>query len=110
MCVHPPRDSGQSRVASTREWRRRYPDKARALYRLHRHRRRTAEGSFTITEWDVLCERYGNRCLACGRVDLPLTIDHVIPLSKGGTNWITDVQPLCKSCNSAKGDRIIDYR
>jgi 5-methylcytosine-specific restriction endonuclease McrA len=86
------------------------PDRFKQRARVNLHRRRAVEGEFTPEEWLALCEKYGNRCLACGRGDLPLTVDHVIPISAGGTNWITDVQPLCGPCNSKKQQKIIDYR
>jgi 5-methylcytosine-specific restriction endonuclease McrA len=68
-----------------------------------------AEGSFTIKEWSFVCRTYNNRCVCCGSEE-PLTIDHVKPLSKGGSNYIENIQPLCRSCNSSKGDKEIDYR
>jgi len=48
-------------------------------------------------------------CLCCGTTDR-LSIDHVIPISKGGLNIIDNLQTLCVSCNSKKRDKIIDYR
>lgn len=36
-----------------------------------------------------------------------LTIDHVAPLSKGGTDELKNLQFLCRSHNSAKGDRVV---
>lgn len=48
-------------------------------------------------------------CLKCGRKD-KLTIDHILPISKGGDNSPENLQTLCESCNSLKGDQIIDYR
>lgn len=68
-----------------------------------------AEGSFTGDEWETLCARYDYKCLAC-RKKKPLTVDHIKPLDKGGSNYIDNIQPLCKSCNSSKGSREIDYR
>jgi 5-methylcytosine-specific restriction endonuclease McrA len=66
-------------------------------------------GSFTPQEWQVLCDQYDNRCLCCGEKK-KLTVDHVIPISKGGSNSIDNIQPLCRSCNAKKYNKIIDYR
>lgn len=54
-------------------------------------------------------ERDGNKCLRCGSA-YNLTIDHIVPLSKGGINYITNYQTLCKSCNLKKGANILDLR
>lgn len=64
----------------------------------------------TRKEWRKLKERYGNRCLACGQVLELLTRDHIVPVSQGGSSHISNIQPLCRPCNSLKGDEIIDFR
>ncbi len=56
-------------------------------------------------------ERDGYECLACGESDISqLSLDHVIPKSKGGMSIRLNLQTLCKACNEDKGDKIIDYR
>ena len=45
-------------------------------------------------------------CQYCGNTKR-LTIDHVIPRSKGGTHTWDNVVTACESCNSAKGDRLL---
>lgn len=69
-----------------------------------------AEGSFTATEFRALCEQYSWKCLACGKHTKKLTADHVQPLSRGGSNLIDNIQPLCSRCNSSKHAKHIDYR
>jgi 5-methylcytosine-specific restriction endonuclease McrA len=64
---------------------------------------------FTFEEWLALLEFYGHRCLRCGSRE-SLSVDHVIPLSLGGSNSIDNIQPLCERCNSLKSDTIADYR
>jgi hypothetical protein len=51
----------------------------------------------------------GQRCVHCGRrmaVD-DLTVEHVIPLNKGGKNEVRNYAVLCKPCNQAKSDYVI---
>jgi 5-methylcytosine-specific restriction endonuclease McrA len=45
------------------------------------------------------------KCLVCGTLE-NLTVDHIIPRSKGGTNHIENLQTLCNDCNHKKGDII----
>lgn len=50
------------------------------------------------------------KCIKCGKVGR-FAVDHVIPASKGGASTVANFQPLCKSCNSTKGNRdATDYR
>jgi 5-methylcytosine-specific restriction endonuclease McrA len=44
------------------------------------------------------------KCKKCG-TKKNLTIDHIIPLSKGGTNKFSNLQCLCKKCNQKKGKK-----
>lgn len=78
--------------------------------RKYRARRKNAEGYITKKEWDELLDRFNHTCLRCGRTDIKLTLDHVIPLTRGGSHTIDNAQPLCISCNSIKHTNIIDYR
>lgn len=91
-------------------YRKSHPEKITQYNNDHRARILQSGGTIKSDEWLSLCNKYGNVCLCCGKGDVKLTIDHVVPLSKGGANLITNVQPLCKSCNSKKGTQTIDYR
>lgn len=54
-------------------------------------------------------ERDGKKCKKCG-VTENLTIDHIIPTSKGGHHGISNMQTLCFDCNVEKGDLIKLYK
>jgi len=48
-------------------------------------------------------KRDGNKCVYCGSTE-SLTLDHVLPRSRGGgSNW-NNLVTACKTCNSKKGD------
>lgn len=85
---------------------------SRRLVLLRLTRKTQAGGSYTLAEWKELCVFCDYRCLACGNQFSfdELTVDHIVPISLGGTSNIDNLQPLCKSCNSSKNNRIIDYR
>lgn len=94
-----------------KRWSLQNPEKRRVISKNSNYKRkRSVSGKFTSDEWIELCGRYDNKCLCCGRQDAVLTVDHVIPISKGGSNIIDNIQPLCLSCNSKKHVKIIDFR
>ena len=70
-----------------------------------------AEGTHSQGEWETLKAQYNWTCPACKKrePEITLTEDHIIPLSKGGSNRIENIQPLCRSCNCKKHTNIIKY-
>lgn len=48
-------------------------------------------------------KRDGHRCVECAATKR-LTLDHIVPLSKGGSNRQDNLQTLCVPCNEAKAD------
>jgi len=106
-------------LEKARTWQRAHPERMRQNHhrydekhraeRNERGRLRQARDPRLTREWHDLCGQYGNKCLACGASGT-LVPDHVIPLCKGGSYDMSNIQPLCHSCNSKKRDKIIDYR
>ena len=48
-----------------------------------------------------LLYKYKFKCVKCGNNNKPdLSIDHIIPISKGGSDNFDNLQILCKKCNS----------
>jgi 5-methylcytosine-specific restriction endonuclease McrA len=64
---------------------------------------------FATEEWLALLESHGVVCLACG-ADEDLSVDHIVPLSHGASNAISNIQSLCETCNSLKGATVWNYR
>jgi len=99
---------------ATKKWRLAHPERHAEFQRNRNARKRGATGTITRQEFQDLCIQYDFRCLRCGangkRPDVELTIDHVIPITKGGENSIGNAQPLCRSCNSSKHTQTTDYR
>lgn len=84
----------------------------KAHFSRRRSRKTQAGGSYTPQQWRDLKRQYNSTCLRCGRreSEIKLTADHVIPITRNGTSDISNIQPLCYSCNSKKYNKIIDYR
>ena len=97
-------------AANLKRWRRENPRKMAVQLARRRAHKLEAEGDFTVEEFEALCEKYGNACLRCGKEDVLLTPDHIVPLALGGSNMISNVQPLCGGCNSWKNVKVVDYR
>jgi len=68
-------------------------------------------GYHTLSDWETLKAQYDWTCPCCKKREplIKLQEDHVIPLSKGGSDNIENIQPLCPSCNNHKHTKIIKY-
>lgn len=85
-----------------REWCRANPDRLAAV----RHRRQALIADHpALSAQDIADIRalQGDRCAECQR-KVKLTIDHIVPVSKGGTGNRRNIQLLCGPCNSSKKD------
>lgn len=86
------------------EWSALNPEKRSQQERNRRARKMAAEGFHTIEDVRRIRAAQRDRCACCR---LPLRkkghLDHIVPLSRGGTNWPQNLQWLCASCNLAKG-------
>lgn len=92
-----------------KEYRKAHTEAANA----RTHKRRAAKagngGSYTSAQWVALCNKYHNMCLCCGKKN-KLTPDHIIPIAKGGSSNISNIQPLCMPCNAHKHTGTTDFR
>ena len=84
-----------------RRWVKKNPERMAHLKARRYARKKNAEGSHTFEEWNELKEKFDNKCAIC-KEDKLLTKDHIIPLSEKGTDYIKNIQPLCRNCNSRK--------
>lgn len=121
--------TGEYHAYYTKKWREKNPDKRKTyrneylkshrefIYFLNRQRyykRKNAKGFHTFEEWETLKKEYNYCCAMCGMQEpftdqyfQYLTEDHIIPLTKNGTNYIDNIQPLCHRCNSIKSNKLL---
>lgn len=64
---------------------------------------KTGRKALRVEDWRKLLDIFLHRCAYCGRSDVRLTQDHILPLSKGGKHILANIAPACQSCNSIKG-------
>lgn len=86
-----------------------YSDKRRLYQRVNcRYRRLSAkcENPLTVEEWMDILKKSGFKCSVCGSSN-DLTMDHLIPISKGGLHTKSNIGVKCRKCNSSKGSKII---
>lgn len=49
---------------------------------------------------------YGKQCHYCGYEDPVMTVDHILPRSRGGDNSLENLIPACRKCNYSRGDKM----
>jgi 5-methylcytosine-specific restriction endonuclease McrA len=95
----------EARDAYVRQWHKANPEAVASYKRALKIMRRGAVGRHTKDDILGLLERQGYRCAAphCG-IDILRNyhVDHIVPLSRGGSNWPDNLQVLCPRCNMSK--------
>ena len=90
--------------ATTRSRYDRDPSAASAYKHRRRKNLRHRGHAVTPTEIRALASRSAGICHYC-RQPAKLTLDHIVPISRGGPHHIHNLAMACKSCNSSKGSR-----
>lgn len=105
------RAANKERIAqSLKDSRQEDPGKVNSYNRTRRAKQNLAEGSFTHEDWNSLLAR-SSCCYWCRQKwtgKRRPTLDHIIPLSKGGAHTIENAVCACKNCNSRKKDLLIN--
>jgi 5-methylcytosine-specific restriction endonuclease McrA len=97
--------------ARMKTWHKAHPESKRADCHNRRARLKKAPGRHTRHDVLALKLKQRNRCANCNRSLKPgYHVDHIIPITKGGSNWPSNLQLLCPRCNLRKGNRIIQNR
>lgn len=89
---------------TTREWVKRNRARVSAYSSKRRSLEANAEGNCSPEKWINRLDYYGGRCVYCGS-EVNITMEHRIPLSRGGTNWPANIVPACRSCNCKKNTK-----
>lgn len=78
-------------------------------YKYKRNAKIISNGNNTLTRGQIalLFEKHPY-CEYCGKINTLLTVDHIVPINKGGQNCLANVTIACKSCNSSKGDKLLE--
>lgn len=98
--------NGAACRARVKDWFRRNPSKTRLYNATRRGLSRNAEGTFTSEDTCAIRRRQRDRCAYCRTLlNGGGSLDHILALAKGGSNWPRNLQWVCESCNSAKCDR-----
>lgn len=90
-------------------------EKGKLIYANKNHNRRIQKqkteryNRITLDQWKKIIESQNNKCAHCGCKfidEIKPTMDHILPLSKGGEHTSANIQALCQSCNSSKCNSI----
>lgn len=99
----------ETKKMTDRKYRETHKDEIKVRNKVN-HALRKTTGHLTGDVWRSIVKKHDGRCARCGlKLGMDLTVDHVVPVSKGGPNFSSNLQPLCGSCNSKKGVNFIPF-
>jgi 5-methylcytosine-specific restriction endonuclease McrA len=87
----------------TREWMRAHPEVSRVACAKRRAHLHGVRSDFTKEQARELFDEYARLCVYC--LALATSLDHVVPISKGGPHTKENLVPACAHCNTSKNNR-----
>ncbi len=100
-------ENKERRKEIKKKWREANLPLVNHLRKNYIYREKGAEGSHSQEEYQIKLQIFHGKCAYC-QVRQATSKDHVIPLSKGGSNYIDNIVPACISCNSSKGNKLLN--
>lgn len=101
------RNNHNKHIQRTRRWRSANPEKARALWHKYKTRKLSAEGAHTSDDIKLQYNAQKGRCWWCGcELGGVYHADHLVPLSRGGSNAPSNIVITCPPCNCSKGAKL----
>ena len=92
-------------LETNRKWNEANRERANTYKRAYRARKRGAEGSHTVADVRRKFAEQQGRCYWCGVIlQDSYHVDHIFPLSKGGSDWPENICCSCPMCNQTKRD------
>ena len=103
-------DNLKKKRESNRNWNKSNPLNRNILTHNYEARKRDNGGTFTFKELNALFEKQEGYCFYCGELlyssfDKDVHIEHKIPVSRGGSNDISNIALSCSKCNLQKGTK-----
>lgn len=88
----------------SRRWLMNNPAAAQAIRARRRARIKNSNGSFSGADWSAIIRKQNGQCFYCFDIE-KLTIEHVVPLSRGGAHDKSNIVGACMDCNRRKNAR-----
>jgi hypothetical protein len=85
-----------------REWRAANPDAVAAQQSRRRALRYGNNPDLTVEQWQAILVEFDHRCAYCNVGGVPMEMEHMTPLSRGGRHTASNVVPSCGPCNRSK--------
>lgn len=90
----------------TKEWHKKNPEANRKYAHIRKCRIKKTGGKYTLKEIRNLMNEQGCLCVYCKiNISQKYHVDHIMPISLGGSNWIENIQLLCVDCNQSKHNK-----
>lgn len=95
--------------AKSTQYQKDHPEVVAERSRRRRARKAGAPvNDFSESDWRELLNKFGHACAYCGRSDLALEREHVVPLARGGSHTKDNIVPACGPCNRRKATKTAD--